>query len=73
MPEEVSNVRASVPEVIEAEVMQRISRLGGVITSIESEPNSRTSIGATLPRMHIPDFKSWLNGYSDGRGLVSED
>ena len=73
MAEEVAHIRTSVPETLEAEVMQHLNRLGGVITSVEREAESRTSIGSTVPKTRVADFRSWLQSYSDGRGSVSED
>ena len=73
MPQDVTHIRASVPEAIEAEVIQQIVRLGGVITSIEREADSRTVVGGTVPKKSVADFRSWLQSSSSGQGLVSED
>ena len=73
MAEDVAHIRTSVPEALEAEVMLHLNRLGGMITSVECEAESRTAIGSTLPKTRVDDFRSWLQSYSDGRGMVSED
>jgi translation elongation factor EF-G len=67
------HIRASVPESLEGEVMQQLVRLGGTITNIESEAELRTAISSTLPKTRVADFRSWLQSFTDGRGLVSED
>jgi hypothetical protein len=73
MAEDFAHIHASVPKIIEGEVMLEINRLAGMITSIERQPDSRTGISATLPKKHLTDFKSWLENYSGSRGSVSED
>ena len=72
MPD-VTHIRAIVPEAIESEVMLQINRLGGTITLIEREPGSRTAIAGTVSKRDVADFRTWLESYSSGRGLLSED
>jgi translation elongation factor EF-G len=67
------HIRASVPETIEGDVMSALNRLGGVITTIEREGDSRTTIGSTIPKKHIGKFKDWLQTFSNGRGSFAED
>jgi translation elongation factor EF-G len=71
MPD-ITQIRLSVPESIEAEVMLQLNRLGGEITSIECEADSRTAIAGTVPQKCVADFWAWLQAYSDGRGMLSD-
>jgi hypothetical protein len=73
MAQDIAHIRASVPEALEAEVMLHMNRLGGVITAVERERDSRTGIGATIPKDHIAALKYWLENYSDGSGFLSEE
>jgi translation elongation factor EF-G len=73
MSSDMTQIRCSVPDTIEGEVLLCLNRFGGMITTIEQEANSRTGIGATLPRKHLADFKVWLNSYSSGQSSLSED
>ena len=72
MPEQLAHIRARVPEAIESEIMLHLNRLGGVITLVEREADSRTAIGATVPKEHVSDFTSWLQRFSGGQGSVTE-
>lgn len=73
MSPEITHIRASVPEGIEGEVILALNRFGGVITKIEREGDSRTTIGSTVPKKHIAQFKTWLDTFSSGQGLLAED
>jgi hypothetical protein len=73
MSPNVAHIRCSVPEAIEVEVMLRLNQFGGMITSVEREADSRASIGATVPRKQVADFKAWLHGHSNGLESFSED
>jgi hypothetical protein len=72
-PQETAPIRASVPQQIEAEVMLELNRLGGIITSVEQERDSRTAIVATVPKKHVGDFTVWLHRVSGGHASLSED
>jgi translation elongation factor EF-G len=73
MSQEITHIRASVPKAIEGDVMGTLNRLGGVITTIERESDSRTAIGSTIPTKHIDEFKTWLQKFSSGQGSFAED
>jgi translation elongation factor EF-G len=73
MSPETTHIRASVPEAIEGEVMLELSRLGGLITSVERDGDSRTAIVSTVPKKHIDAFKTWLRAFSSEQGSFSED
>lgn len=68
-----TSIRARVPESLEIEVMRYLVRLGGVITNIAYDTESRTAISSTLPKSRVADFRSWLQSFSDGRGSFSEE
>jgi hypothetical protein len=70
---ESTHIRASVPELIEGQVLVELNRLGGQITLITKEGDSRTAIGSTLPKMNIDAFKTWLHKFSSGQGSFAED
>jgi translation elongation factor EF-G len=70
---EITKIRASVPQLIEGEVMQRLNLLGGQITLIEREGDSRTAIGSTVPKKHMAEVKIWLHTFSNGEGMFEED
>jgi translation elongation factor EF-G len=72
MPHNIANIRASVPAALEGEVMQHMNRLGAKITAVESEKDSRTAIGATIPRDQIAALRRWLTTYTDGRASLVE-
>ena len=71
--QDLTHIRASVSEAIEAEVLLQLNRFGGMITSIQREAHSHTAIARTVPKKCVADFRAWLQSYSSGRGLVSED
>lgn len=73
MSPEITHIRASVPEGIEGDVMLALNRLGGRITKVEREGDSRTTIGSTVPKEHIAQFKTWLDTFSSGQGTFAED
>jgi translation elongation factor EF-G len=70
---DTTHIRASVPELIEGQVMVELNRLGGRITSVERQSDSRTAIGSTVPKKHIDTFKTWLHKFSSGQGSFAED
>jgi hypothetical protein len=70
---EITNIRASVPKMIEVQVMQGLNLLGGEITGIDREGEFRTIITFTIPKKHIGEFKTWLHTFSSGQGTFTED
>jgi len=58
---ETTHIRVSVPELIEGQVLAELNRLGGQITLITKEGDSRTAIGSTLPKMNMDAFKTRLH------------
>ena len=68
-----ANIRISVAEAIQVEVLGAINRAGGLITNIRKESEHSTGIDATVPRQNLASFEIWLRGFSNGQGRISED
>ena len=67
-----SNIRATVPESIQNDVISYLVLLSGVITNIELEKRSRSIISGVLPTGYLPRFKQWLHEFSKGEGQLVE-
>jgi hypothetical protein len=70
---EITTIRASVPRMIEGEVIGRLNLLGGYTTGIECEGDSRTVVTSTIPKKNIGVFKNWLHTFTSGQGTFTED
>jgi len=72
MPEEKTNIRVTIPRVMQGEVMQALNRAGGVITNITEEREHSTAVDASLPTKALSAFQAWLDNYGKGEGRISE-
>lgn len=71
MPEEKANIRVTIPEAMEGEVMQALNRAGGLIRNVSKEGNHSTAVDAAIPTHGLPGFRAWLEGYTKGQGRIS--
>jgi hypothetical protein len=67
------NIRAEVMEAEESEVLGRINLSGGVITSIARAGETRTTIGATMPKKNFNQFESWFHEHTKVGSSLTAD
>ena len=72
-PDGKSNIRATVPEAIQGDVMSYLVLLSGVITNIEQGQRSWSIISGVLPTGYAPRFKQWLHEFSKGQAQIVEE
>lgn len=66
-------IRVLIPDSLTGEVLGKLNRMGGFVTGVIAPKPDWTTIEETLPRAHLPEFKTWLQAYSQGQGEVFED
>jgi translation elongation factor EF-G len=66
------HIHVLVPDPMTGEVLGKLNRMGGLVTGVIAPKPNWTGIEETLPRAHLPEFKAWLQEYSQGQGEVSE-
>jgi len=70
--QDLIHIYVLVPDALNGEVLLKLNRLGGLATGVIAPQPNWTGIEETLPRTHLPEFKAWLQEYSQGQGEVSE-
>jgi len=72
MASNLVQIHVSIPNGLVGEVLVELNRLGGTVTCIKQEMESRTGIDESIPVTNIAAFKAWLADFSGGHGRVSE-
>ena len=72
MANHIAQIHVSIPNSLAGEVLGELNRLGGTVTSIQQEAESRTRIDESMPAANVATFKAWLMHFSGGQGHVSD-
>ncbi len=67
-----TQIHVGVPDSLVAEVLEKLNRLGGTVTGIEQEKESRTGIDESIPVTNVAGFKAWLMAFCGGQSHVSD-
>jgi len=72
MASDLVQIHVSIPDGLVGEVLAKLNRLGGTVTGITQEVESRTGVDVSIPVTNVAAFKTWLAVFSSGQGHVSE-
>ena len=72
MSEDNANIRVTIPQAMEGEVMLALNRGGGLITNVNKDGEHSTAVDASFPTKGLSAFRAWLQDYSKGQGRISQ-
>jgi hypothetical protein len=70
--QDLVHIHELVPDPLTGDVLEKLNLLSGLVTGVIAPKPNWTGIEETLPRAHLPEFKTWLQEYSQGQSEISE-